>query len=388
MAPLRALGIAAVAFFCVQCGGDDGSGGGGESDDGSGGSSGTGGSTTVPPACAARTPADDSFTPVVQDISVTGVVSDIFTDYFTGDVAIAEDVLVVGVPSWLSMVETDRAAVLVYRFDGQSFAFEQELLAAAPADPTSRFGDSVEISHTGQTVIVGNDRSAFIFRYDGEQWAGGEELAPRNEGDAIATVSVTDERAAVGYYKNGDLPGSVYVYRYDGASWVVEERIIDERFQSSSGTAAVIDGERLVIANRAGGGGFAYSFDGSAWVQTQQLGLSGSLAMQGDHFIGRNSNQVEIFEHDGTEWVNCGNEPCNDQCDISVYGSRIALGGAPSYSGTHFGHVYSFDGTEWGETHRTAFDARTTDIGRSFAVFGDEGFVEDQLEVVQIAPWP
>jgi hypothetical protein len=285
-------------------------------------------------------------------------------------------------------VETDRPAVLVYRFDGQSFVFEQELLVAAPADPTSRFGDSVEISHTGQTIIVGNDSSAFIFRYDGSEWVGGEELAPRNEGDGLATVSVTDERAAVGYYKNGDLPGSVYVYRYDEASWVVEERIVDERFQSSSGTATVIDGERLVIANRAGGGGYAYSFDGSAWLETQQLGLSGSLAMQGDHFIGRNQNQVEIFEHDGTEWVNCGNEPCNDQCDISLYGSRIALGGAPSYSGTHYGHVYSFDGSEWVETHRTAFDARNADIGRSFAVFSDEGFIENQLEVVQIAAWP
>ena len=388
MARLRALGVAVIAFFCTQCGSDEDAGEGGDSEGGGGATSGTGGGAPVPPACAARTPADSSFAAVVQNISVTGVVSDTFTDYFTGDVAIAEDVLVVGLTSWLSMVETDRAAVLVYRFDGQSFAFEQELVAAAPADPTSRYGDSVEISHTGRTIIVGNDGSAFIFRYDGSEWTGGDELAPRNEEDAISTVSVTDERAAVGYYKNGDLPGSVYVYRFDGASWVVEQRIIDERFQSSSGTGAVIDGERLVIANRAGGGGYAYSFDGAAWVETQNLGLSGSLAMHGDHFIGRNSNQVEIFEYSGTEWVNCGNEPCNDQCDISLYGSRIALGGAPSYSGTHFGHVYSFDGTEWIETHRSAFDARSVDIGRSFAVFGNEGAVENQLEVVQIAAWP
>jgi len=380
MARLEALGVAVLALLSARCGGDAAGGV-------PGGGAGTGGSTSVPPACAARAPADSSFTPVVQDISVVGVVSDTFTDYFTGDVAIAEDVLVVGLTSWLSMVETDRPAVLVYRFDGQGFAFEQELVAAAPADPTTRFGDSVEISHSGQTIIVGNDSSVFIFRFDGSEWIGGEELAPRNEGDAISTVSVTDERAAVGYYKNGDLPGSVYVYRFDGASWVVEQRIIDDRFQSSSGTGAVIDGERMAVVSHQGSG-FAYAFDGTEWVETQSLRVSGALAMHGDHLIGRNSNQVEMFEHDGTEWVNCGNEPCNDECDISLYGSRVAFGGAPSYSGTHFGHVYAFDGTEWIEAHRSAFDARSVDLGRAFAVFGNEGAVENQLEVVQLAAWP
>src|SRR5262245_55729243 len=121
MARLRALGVAVVAFFCTHCGSDDEGGG----DDGTGGSSGTGGSTSVPPVCAARAPADSGFTPIVQELSVAGVVDGVFSDYFAGDVAIAEDVLVVGAPSWLSMVETDRAVVLVYRFDGQGFAFEQ-----------------------------------------------------------------------------------------------------------------------------------------------------------------------------------------------------------------------------------------------------------------------
>ena len=95
-----------------------------------------------------------------------------------------------------------------------------------------------------------------------------------------------------------------------------------------------------------------------------------------------------VFELDGDQWAHCESVGCNDQCDLSIFGSRIALGGAPTYSGTHNGRVVAYDGSDWVEVHPAQFEARNVDMGRSFAVLTDEGAAENPIQVVQFEAWP
>ncbi len=389
------IGAAVVAMpLALGCGGGagadaDGSGGtstgSGGSTSGTGGGGGTGGSTGPPAACAARMAADTSFAPVTTEIAVAGVVPDIFTDFFAGDAAIAEDVLVVGLPAWLSDVDMDHATALTFRFDGSTWQFEQELLPAAA--PIVRFGSKVEVSSSGRTIIVSDRFSAFIFRRVNDQWIGGEELRPRNPDDFLADVAVTDDRAIAGYYKNGDLPGSAYIYRREADTWVLDQRIVDTRLDSSSGTGVAISGDWAAVTDRQSST-FLFAREGDEWVEKQELRVSHDPSIDGTHFEGRAGGSIDVYELGADGWVECESVRCNDQCDSAISGSWLVGGGAPTYASGGDATLWAYDGSGWQVAHEPGIEARTADVSQHFAVFTAEGSTAAPLQIVQTAASP
>jgi FG-GAP repeat len=102
-----------------------------------------------------------------------------------------------------------------------------------------------------------------------------------NFGDAVAISGTT---ALVGAYFKGNLNGStgaVYVFTFDGSTWVQQQELTasdgaaDDRFGTSvalSGNTALIGAEDKTIgSNSDQGAAYVFTFNGSNWVQQQRL---------------------------------------------------------------------------------------------------------------------
>ena len=142
---------------------------------------------------------------------------------FGNGVAISGDVAVIGAPGHDHCVPNVGAAY-VFRYDGSSWVFQQELLASECAEG-EYFGSSVAIE--GDIIVIGarNDYtsgSAYVFRFDGTSWSQEAKLLASDgaAGDQFSnSVAVSGDTIVIGANWAESYTGSAYVFTLDGTSW-------------------------------------------------------------------------------------------------------------------------------------------------------------------------
>lgn len=130
------------------------------------------------------------------------------------------------------------------------------------------------------------------------------------------SLAVNGSFLIIGAPGNQDVPGAAYVFRKSGGQWVQQQRLSASNSHSHDefGASVAINGDTLVVGRARGGfsasaEAIVYQFDGSSWVEAQQLltpysTLEADVAIH-DDFIALLSNStstVVIYERIGGTW--------------------------------------------------------------------------------------
>ncbi|MCB0376400.1 MAG: hypothetical protein KDD04_10815, partial [Sinomicrobium sp.] len=254
-------------------------------------------------------------------------------------------------------------------------------------------GSSVSLSNDGSRIAIGAygnaDNGVFsghvrIYEFNGANWM---QLGADINGEAAddrsgwsSSLSGDGSRVAIGAYWNdggGNNSGHVRIYEFNGVNWVqLGTDINGAGAGGQSGWSVSIsdNGSRVAIGapQNSGGGAVSghvriYEFNGVNWVQLgtdidgeaagDWSGYSVSLdsngnrvaigAIYNDGGFGGGSGHVRIYEYNGANWVQLGNDIDSERPDdefgssvsISDNGNRVAIG-APQNddNGTASGH--------------------------------------------------
>jgi hypothetical protein len=213
-------------------------------------------------------------------------------DNFGYSVSISGDLVVIG--AYMDdNAFTDQGSASIFQYDGNSWNFVQQLFHPVPAS-NDLFGRSVSIS--GDLVIVGvysddiginaDQGSAIIFRYDGSSWNFQQQLADAvgTAGDSFGwSVAISGNSAIVGAYLDDNASvnqGSASVFRYDGSNWVVTDKLEDpnpvgnEQFGyhvSISGNYAIVGENKDITVGMNRGSATIYQRVGLGWQRILQV---------------------------------------------------------------------------------------------------------------------
>jgi hypothetical protein len=295
---------------------------------------------------------------------------------FGNSVDISGDTIVVGalaertIPG-VSGTYADVGAAYVFIRNGDTWT-EQTILKASNAGGRDTFGRSVSID--GDTIVVGAPResgaddsltwsgAAYVFVRANNTWNQQAYLKANNANidDRFGfSVELHKDILVIGALQYGtDASGAAYVFVRTGDSWSQQAFIRPSNPQPFSrfGNSVSIDENTLAVGAywesnngfNLSGGAYAFSFDGTAWIEEQHL-LASDIGIE------------QVF---GTT--------------VKVRGNLIAVGApAGSVSSSSFGRVYIFskEGNAWNETKK--FSASNTELNDGFGVSVD--FDEDNL---------
>ena len=183
---------------------------------------------------------------------------------------------------------------------------EQAKLLPADGAREDYFGYSVSIG--GGTALVGAYRdddagdssgSAYVFRFDGSQWTQQQKLTASDgsPGDAFGSrVAIEDGVIVVGAPSDDAQfvnQGSVYVFRFDGSSWVESQNLGSSTLTANAqyGAALELEQGRLAVGAPGDDGAFVYRDFGTAFLFTQQLAVSAPTAADAIRMPGPRSFQ-------------------------------------------------------------------------------------------------
>ncbi|HBR53419.1 MAG TPA: integrin [Flavobacteriaceae bacterium] len=203
-------------------------------------------------------------------------------------------------------------AVYVFRKTGGSWG-QEAYMKASNTDAGDQFGSAIDISGTGNTIIVGsygessntntingneNDNSsnqngaAYIFQYDGSSWSQEAYLKASNS-EAVGnfgfsvSLSSTGDTAAVGS-RNHSSTGAAYIFDRSGSAWseTAYLQASDAGVNDSFGYSVDLstDGKKLAVG--------AYFEDSNA------IGIDGDGS---NNSLG-NSGATYIFSLNGGTW--------------------------------------------------------------------------------------
>ncbi|NOT00647.1 MAG: hypothetical protein HOP29_08470 [Phycisphaerales bacterium] len=243
-------------------------------------------------------------------------------DFLGESVAISGNVIVAGARRHDSSGE-EAGAVYVYRFNGSAWVQEQKL-TASNAESLDEFGEEVAID--GNIIVVGAPffniagappGSAYIFRFDGNSWLEEQELVAGVSGDRFGTfVAIDADVIAVGApmatHVFGDA-GEAYVFRHDGNSWQQEQLLFASDFLPGDhfgSTMAVEMDTVIAVSPERQNGGVAYVFhhNTGAWSQVQTLnagsiGLGLALRLREPWLILSSPSDSEVAKKAGAAFV-------------------------------------------------------------------------------------
>lgn len=233
-----------------------------------------------------------------------------------------------------------------------------------------------------------------------------------------AAVAISGTTALVGAYGKNSQRGAAYVFSFDGKNWVQQQELIandgamDDAFGMSvalSGTTALVGAFLKPIGIYGGQGAvYVFNFNGSTWVQTQELTESDgtfddsfgySVALLGNTaLIGAESSTIGstligqgsayLFTFDGASWIQKQELTASDPATADDFGISVALSGTTALIGAAYksigstahqgaAYVFSFDGSNWVQQQKlTASDGATLDqFGCSVALSGNMALV-------------
>lgn len=206
----------------------------------------------------------------------------------------------------LGVAGSAAGSAYVWRDDGTgSWDFESKLIASDWA-MHDRFGDAVDVD--GDVIVVGspgNDALAtsngavYVFRWNGQSWVeeqqllASESVDSTNLGRAVAIEGDVVVAGAPFHTVAGVQHGSAFVFRRVGSTWVEEARVDppDGSLADEFGMAVEIDGDLLFVGSRLdddGGDGsgavWIFRHEGPLWLPVAKM--LGSTQDAGDEFGG------------------------------------------------------------------------------------------------------
>lgn len=202
---------------------------------------------------------------------------------FTVDVDMDRDWMLVGADGYSpDLADNFPVAVFLQQVAGQW----QKVHTVSGSDTVKydSFGGSVAIDAVAGTAVIGEDNteSVYVFSYDGSLWTEVQKLTASDgvPGDSFgASVAIEGGTIVVGApYDDGQVvnQGSLYVFRFDGSSWVETQNLASSTptLNAWFGTAIDLDDGRLAVGAPGDEAAFVYRDFGTAFLFTQQLRLS------------------------------------------------------------------------------------------------------------------
>ncbi|MDC3229909.1 FG-GAP repeat protein, partial [Bacteroidota bacterium] len=270
-------------------------------------------------------------------------------------------------------------------------------------------GKTVKISRNGNILAISspyndnnynNSGQVNVYEYVNQNWIQrggpingnsldeefGSSLALSHNGNILAIGTMNND-------DNGVNSGQVKVFKWNGSQYMPMGNMINgDQSNDKMGSSVSLNdnGTRLCVGakNNDGNGNNSgqikiFEWDGSSWIQlgsdifgvnnTDRFGFSTSLSSDGNIVAagaiyndggGANSGHVRLFEWDGLNWNQLGNDINGESADdrsgysisLSGNGFRIAIG-APynesndTVSTNYYGHtrVYDFNGINWSQ---------------------------------------
>ncbi len=235
-----------------------------------------------------------------------------------------------------------RGQVRVYQFDGASWnQLGNDILGEAEGDTS---GVNIDLSDTGDIIAIGatgNDSGATgaghvrVFEFSGGDWNQlGSDIDGESAADALGvSVSFNDDATILAIGVQGyENEGQVKVYQFDGGDWTQMGPSINGTEPDTSQSVVSLNGSGNIVA----------------------IGTPNSHGGIGD------AGKVEVFEFNGTDWIQRGNTITGenvgdriggyDHLAIDDEGSFLAIGSPfNSNGGTEAGTVwfYKYDGSGW-----------------------------------------
>ena len=137
---------------------------------------------------------------------------------------------------------------------------ETAKLTAPDAEPSHFFGTALAIE--GEVLVIGalldddggSDVGAvYVYRFNGETWAFETKLFPTDASDGArfgSDVSTDGEVIVVGAYNDEGI-GSAYVYRFDGLQWIQEVKLVPSEplLVDCFGFSVAVRGSHLIVGN-------------------------------------------------------------------------------------------------------------------------------------------
>jgi hypothetical protein len=338
-------------------------------------------------------------------------------DIFGYDVSVSGNVVVVGAPYNDDVgSNSNSGSAYVYQYNGSTWVQEQKLLASDAA-LGDRFGWSVAVD--GNVAIIGapTGEGAYVFRF-GSQWLQETELSASdgaNEDNFGHSVSLSGDVALIGAFRHDHGPGpdsgAAYLYRYNGAAWPEEAELLpndgsaDDQFGSSvsvDGDVAVVGAYRHATAAAASGSAYVYNYDGTSWVQKQELSasdgaasdyfgfsvsLDGNVAVIGayhdDNGAGARSGSAYLYRRDGTQWNFKQKLLASDSMAHDLFGFSVSVSGnialvtawGDDDNGMDAGSAYVLDLA--GPVHTAVVPNQGPFAGNNLVTIAGHGFTSD-----------
>ena len=324
---------------------------------------------------------------------------------------------------------------------------DPDKLLASDGTGGDQFGYSVALSRN--VALVGanfgsGSGSAYVFRFDGSGWTEQQKLLPSDGMPGVSfgfSVAVSDDIAVVGAKgddDNGVSSGSAYVYRFDGLTWIEEQKLLasdgapGDRFgwsvavsqvccseegscqggltdQECLADGGILPQDDVAVVGAYGhdglgsnsGSAYVYRFDGSTWIEEQELlasdgaqsddfgysvavsGHGAIVGAPGDDDLGTDSGSSYVFRFNGADWLQESKLLGSDGIGNDKFGGSVAVSDDVAVVGAHrhddlgassgSAYVFRFDGSSWiEESELLASDgALVHHFGRSVSVSSD-----------------
>ncbi len=263
-------------------------------------------------------------------------------------------------------------------------------------------GTFMEMNANGTVVIISAPRAldagvrkgkARVFQWNGTSWLQkGSDVVGTSQGDIFGdAVSISSDGniiavGAPGFLNPSQPPGYTRVYEWNGSDWIQKGTdITGESNGNSSGTAVSLSADGSIIAIGAGSNNGAngsasghcriFEWSGTSWVQkgadidgeamndfsgnAVSINASGNIVAigaAGNDGNGSNSGHVRVFEWNGTNWSQKGND-AEGEATVGAFGGTLSIDAAGTtfiaggYSGLNGSigsvKIFNWNGTNW-----------------------------------------
>lgn len=191
----------------------------------------------------------------------------------------------------------ESGVVYVYAGVGDPTWQLQARLTASDSGQTDSFSQ-VELS--GNTLLVDSGDDAYVFERSGTNWIFQARLAPPTTNSLPGSAALDQNVAVV----NG------FVFVRHGTNWIQTQQLVPSPVVAGFGRSAAIEGNTIVVSawdtfysSSTQGTAFVFQYDGSSWVQMDQLtpgdltGVSGeyglALAIDGGRIVVGDPNHIQ-----------------------------------------------------------------------------------------------
>lgn len=361
------------------------------------------------------------------DAADTNINGGSFGAAFGTDVSLTTtgDLIVVGDTNIDEPGKGNAGAVYVFSRSGSTWSEDQKLLASNSVS-NANYGQSVDISDTGDYIIAGApgnvNGAAYILHETGGTWSEQQILSPTtsitmDEFGEFVAIDTDGNTAIVGapFADSASTTnnGAAYIFTRSGSTWTQQAELTPPTAdnaanrQFGSGVAISEDGDRVFVgapgSSILDGVGYVYTRSGSTWSLEQKLtptggtpgdisfgqaasfnALSDVLVVGDPEYTASALGSAYVFTRSGSTWtqqqkLNGGTlssvASFGETVDINDDGDVIVIGAKNDNSNTGAAFVFTESGGTWTEESKNTFGPSNSQFGDSVSISGDGQYI-------------